>query len=542
MARRNILCLRFSIMVLFTVSLCIALCADRVLAGVTGYRSWYTSARNSFNRGKATYEELIKAVQDKEHECAILHSRNSSITLSSNATWEQGSESGSFVCLNQLQQIDPKGSFNINDDLEELNNANRRERVLAEGGCWQYVLQQVNALDLNKCDVKGEVSRSLIALAKTKCHFIRSGRAFPLAHHGCLLDPSGIDDNALGIFRESYGTNPCRIDYDSSDCEKLKAEIVAQCTNPLVMSESAFQMYHTDLNHIDDICFYLQSGEWNRRTEHNINKLGEAAKSLMQSQETMEDFLQQVQVRQEESLNKANKLSTWMDSIRDDMQDVFRILEVISTYQKKIVDFVHHFKLIFVYAFYALVGIALTLFEATAWARPRILLTIAMAGILDSLSYKICMKWLVLEPYNIDPLAIYQVSAMAIKWSAGAYCCATWLRAFISYQPPAQAMLKEMYQIRKILTPRVVYPTFVPEAVDVGSPHAEEKVRGYTLDDFVELFGDHSDSTYSYESGYNSSDSCSESLGEDSEGLVEEYLDSLSRRHRNRGYSKYSHN
>lgn len=148
---------------------------------------------------------------------------------------------------------DSKSTYDIDDDVAEISNASWQQRVLAEGGCWQYVLKQVNALDIDKCDVKGEVSRSLIALAKTKCHFIRSGRAFPLAHHGCLLNPTAIDEKKLGIFTEKYETNPCRENYYNNECEKLKAEIVAQCTNPLIMSESAFQMYHADLNHIGEL-------------------------------------------------------------------------------------------------------------------------------------------------------------------------------------------------------------------------------------------------------------------------------------------------
>lgn len=38
------------------------------------------------------------------------------------------------------------------------------------------------------------------------------------------------------------------------------------------MSDTAFQIYHSELNHIDDICFYIQSNEWNKRTEENVIK------------------------------------------------------------------------------------------------------------------------------------------------------------------------------------------------------------------------------------------------------------------------------
>lgn len=55
-------------------------------------------------------------------------------------------------------------------------------------------------------------------------------------------------------------------------CENLKYKIVTNCTSNKNMSDTAFQIYHAELNHIDDICFYIQSNEWNKRTEENVIK------------------------------------------------------------------------------------------------------------------------------------------------------------------------------------------------------------------------------------------------------------------------------
>lgn len=63
----------------------------------------------------------------------------------------------------------------------------------------------------------------------------------------------------------------------------------------------------TFLSSTDDICFYLQSGEWNRRTEVNINRLGDAAIKLINSQQIIESFLKKVQKSQDENIQKANK-------------------------------------------------------------------------------------------------------------------------------------------------------------------------------------------------------------------------------------------
>eukprot|EP00371_Babesia_bovis_P000353 XP_001609000.1 hypothetical protein [Babesia bovis T2Bo] len=254
-------------MLKFTWLTLIVLSFPNKLAISVDYRSWYTPAQNTYKRGKSVYEDIIKSANDREEECVILHSSDRQL-----ATMQYGTGSGGqFPCINQLQRGSNRSLFDINANVDEMAGPTRKDRVIAEGGCWQFVLNQINALDIDKCDIKGEVSRSLIALAKTKCHFIRSRRAFPLAEHGCILNPESVDDKSLGIFNEEYETNPCRDDYSSAECRKLKEDIVAQCTNLRIMSESAFQMYHADLNHIDDICFYLQSNDWNRRTESNVS-------------------------------------------------------------------------------------------------------------------------------------------------------------------------------------------------------------------------------------------------------------------------------
>ncbi|GFE55861.1 nuclear fusion protein, putative [Babesia ovis] len=238
----------------------------KLLASTADYKNWYGTAQNSYSRGKSTYDDVLKAAQEREEECVILHSADRQIAPMQSNEWATDIGREQFPCLRQYDQngilavvgmhIVNAGTtvvFDINANIEEIAGPTRKQRVMAEGGCWQFVLNQINQLDVDSCDIKGEVSRSLIALAKTKCHFIRSRRAFPLAEHGCILDPQMIDDNALGIYKEQYVTNPCKYDYTSDQCQKLKEDIVAQCTNLRIMSESAFQMYHANLNHIGQL-------------------------------------------------------------------------------------------------------------------------------------------------------------------------------------------------------------------------------------------------------------------------------------------------
>ncbi|ORM41106.1 uncharacterized protein BXIN_0310 [Babesia sp. Xinjiang] len=348
------------------------------LANASGYRSWYGPAKNAFNRGKSAYENIVKAAHDREEECVILHSNDSQVAQVQGNEWGSDLGSEQFPCLQKLQRNESKALFDINANIQGIVGESRKRKIIAEGGCWQFVLNQINSLDIDRCDIKGEVSRALIALAKTKCHFIRSGRAFPLAEHGCILNPQTIDDSALGIFTEDYETNPCKERYEGEECQKLKEDIVAQCTNLRIMSESAFQMYHADLNHIDDICFYLQANEWNRRTESNINRLGESTVNLLNKHQNLEMFLDLMQNQQEKSLQQAARLSSWMGTLQGDMKNVFVILDIIRSYQRKIVA-----------------------------------LVIACAT--DFLSYKVITRSAILDQFALSKDVIYSTTSKAIK-------------------------------------------------------------------------------------------------------------------------------
>ncbi|GFE55862.1 transcription factor bHLH113-like isoform X1, putative [Babesia ovis] len=155
---------------------------------------------------------------------------------------------------------------------------------------------------------------------------------------------------------------------------------------------------------------------------------------------------------------------------------------------------------------------------------------IATACITDVLLHKVIFRWELLEQLPYSKVEIYTTVSKGIRWVTLIYATLYWIKAMLSYQPPAQAMLKEMSRIRKILTPCIVYPHIVS---DSDCDHIEGgHARGYTLDDFVELFGDRSDSSYVYESGYTSEETDDEFLGEDSEDLVEEYLESKEKRRR----------
>ncbi|XP_954271.1 uncharacterized protein TA20560 [Theileria annulata] len=282
------------------------------------YRNWTSIAKSNFKKGKETYKLIINNLREKENDCMSLLSNDKHVTENFPIDLDYiHNSTDPYPCLTQFNRIGDK--FDIDDEGVEVDDMSY-SKIINEAGCWKYVLGEINTLDVDSCDLKGDASRSLIALAKTKCHFLRANRKFPTKEQGCILNPSKFTPGQLNKYlspnpdntednnsEQEYRINPCREDYKGNECEKLKRIIVSHCTDPSVMSESAFQMYHSDLNHIDNICFYLQSGDWNQRTESNINKLADSANHMVDVYNTFKDQFEILNNKQNEQLNKAEK-------------------------------------------------------------------------------------------------------------------------------------------------------------------------------------------------------------------------------------------
>ncbi|UVC54083.1 hypothetical protein MACJ_003415 [Theileria orientalis] len=242
------------------------------------FRNWNTIAKSTFKSGKETYKSLLNKIQEKEEDCISLVSIDKHISSEVPVDLDYIKNSKDpYPCLTQIAKnvINSKYvihdhsftgfEFDINLDSDihtELNYT----KIINEAGCWKFVINEINSLDVESCDFNGDASRSLIALAKTKCHFLRANRKFPTRKEGCVLNPSvltpkeinelttrGTSDDTGGDVEASGGWdyNPCLVSYKGSECEKIKRKIVSHCTS--VMSESAFQMYHSDLNHIGKV-------------------------------------------------------------------------------------------------------------------------------------------------------------------------------------------------------------------------------------------------------------------------------------------------
>lgn len=74
-------------------------------------------------------------------------------------------------------------------DYDEDDNNNI---YVQEIKCYEYVLEQLNNLNVYNCNEINENNKSLLALAKTKCLFVKSIRSFPDENSGCILNPKKV--------------------------------------------------------------------------------------------------------------------------------------------------------------------------------------------------------------------------------------------------------------------------------------------------------------------------------------------------------------
>ncbi|KAK2197443.1 GEX1-Brambleberry [Babesia duncani] len=499
------------------------------LAETYNYRNWYNKTKETIDRGKASFNKILNSIKDDETECKLLNVTTP--TDQEGKEYSSDQETNKYPCITAVSKSGDL-EFHIDKDVNSLLKVEPKYQVAAEGGCWQYVLREIESLDVDKCGVNGEASRALIALAKTKCHFIRAGREFPGTNDGCILNPRNITPNML-VEYNIISTNPCKDNNNIKECENLKNQIVSNCTNSENMTQAAFSMYHADLNHIDDICFYLQSHEWNKKTETNINRLGESAKQIIKSHEHIESFLSNIGYMQQEQISKANVLSEWMDGLKGELADVFNILYTLKQYQRAIYgkainikitkkDFVEHFRNVLLYVLYALAAICFTAFESTTSIRPHIILAITIACLIEGMSFNIIHNWIKV-PYDLSPMAVHGIWSRIIKWCMVLYIGKIWFSSVISFRSPINTVMGEISKLLQLVEhqQKLLFQDPLDPPVDTDWGHA--------LEQFVVLYNSSDDESYEPESESCASESDAYDLGADSEDLVDEYLDSLAR-------------
>lgn len=146
----------------------------------------------------------------------------------------------------------------------------------AEDSCWSTALNRFRELASEECGASQELTKTLLALTLTKCHYSIRLRGFP-SPSACPLDDAFKEitqqQQRKATSIETVSRHPGD-DHQQEDnpVESPVVRMIAQkCLGGL--SESAFEVYIQFFNHIDNICFYMQSTLWQEKTEETVNRL-----------------------------------------------------------------------------------------------------------------------------------------------------------------------------------------------------------------------------------------------------------------------------
>ncbi|SBT79517.1 nuclear fusion protein, putative [Plasmodium malariae] len=445
-------------------------------------------------RGKEAFDEILKAKRKAEEEYQKKKKRNK------NYAENEGSE------------------------YSEENEDNQDNIYVQEIKCYEYVLDQINNLNMYNCNEINENNKSLLALAKTKCIFVKSTRKFPDEKIGCELNTKKLNklqiylynNNLFDQFQNVHFAktlsldelrkierieNPCSINdnkeeykvypnnkrensyissnkgevytYDKNNydyntfvpresifdenanikkklCENLKYKIITNCTSTNNMSDTAFQIYHAELNHIDDICFYIQSIEWNKRTEENINRLAETSLYITKQMTTNLENMKLIEHAQVKQIENTNRFDSFLQGLKNDFSEIIQILLKIKYHHESITKFVKGFKLIVIYLFIALLVLLITSRSNVHTCRRKIIFCVIICCITELIFKKIItlIKKYVLLRVN-ENLVNYSVKG--IRYTFVLIGLKILITTIISYREPVKIIEEELRQIKKLV-------------------------------------------------------------------------------------------
>ncbi|CAD2108974.1 nuclear fusion protein, putative [Plasmodium vinckei] len=395
--------------------------------------------------------------------------------------------------------------------------------------CYEYVLDQLNNLNMYNCNEINENSKSLLALAKTKCIFVKSIRSFPDEKSGCILNPKNLNKLQIYLYNNNMfdqfqneniaetlsldelrkienTKNPCLYDTypngeypniagnlslknneNNSDehniryqnytndyyhdnmpneneshndintnkklCENLKYKIVTNCTGNDNMSDTAFQIYHSELNHIDDICFYIQSVEWNKRTEENINRLAETSLYITKQMTTNLENMKLIEHAQIKQIENTNRFDNFLKGLKNDFSDIIAILSSIKRHHESISRFVKGFRMFVIYFFILIIALFVTSRNYAYNSRTKIISCVFFCFLSELLFKKIVM---LIQKYMFLMINdnIVNFSIKGIRYAFAGVCLKVLISTMITYKEPAKKIEEELKYIKGLIENR----------------------------------------------------------------------------------------
>ncbi|CXI68643.1 nuclear fusion protein [Plasmodium berghei] len=430
---------------------------------------------------------------------------------------------------------------NKNEYKEYEDSLDDNNIYVKEIKCYEYVLYQLNNLNMYNCNEINENSKSLLALAKTKCIFVKSVRNFPDEKSGCILNPKNLNKLQIYLYNNNMFDqfqneniaetlsldelrkienikNPCLYDtdpneeypniagelplknnesnyniYNNSDnideynlryknntknyyhnnsympngkgphndininkklCENLKYKIVTNCTGNGNMSDTAFQIYHSELNHIDDICFYIQSVEWNKRTEENINRLAETSLYITKQMTTNLENMKLIEHAQIKQIENTNRFDNFLKGLKSDFSDIIAILSSIKRHHESISRFVKGFRMFVIYFFILIIVLFITSRSYAYNSRTKIISCIFFCFLSELLFKKIVM---LIQKYMFlvinDNIVNYSIKG--IRYVFAGVCLKVFITTIISYREPAKKIEEELKYIKCLIEDKI---------------------------------------------------------------------------------------
>ncbi|SCM22858.1 nuclear fusion protein, putative [Plasmodium chabaudi adami] len=423
---------------------------------------------------------------------------------------------------------------NKNEYKEYEDSLDDNNIYVKEIKCYEYVLDQLNNLNMYNCNEINENSKSLLALAKTKCIFVKSIRSFPDEKSGCILNPKNLNKLQIYLYNNNMfdqfqneniaetlsldelrkienTKNPCLYDtdpngeypniagklalknnYNNADnsdehnlryqnhtndyyhdnnympnengshndininkklCENLKYKIVTNCTGNDNMSDTAFQIYHSELNHIDDICFYIQSVEWNKRTEENINRLAETSLYITKQMTTNLENMKLIEHAQIKQIENTNRFDNFLKGLKSDFSDIIAILSSIKRHHESISRFVKGFKMFVIYFFILIIAIFITSRNYAYNSRAKIISCVFFCFLSELLFKKIVM---LIQKYMFLMINdnIINYSVKGIRYAFAGACLKVFISTIITYKEPAKKIEEELKYIKGLIENR----------------------------------------------------------------------------------------
>ncbi|XP_026190980.1 uncharacterized protein LOC113146797 [Cyclospora cayetanensis] len=167
-------------------------------------------------------------------------------------------------------------------------------------------------------------------------------------------------------------------------CIALTQRQAAACQEHGKMSFGTFALVREQINHIDNICFFLHSSERQRRTEEATMRLSaasEAATARMHEQlqhlEHLERLQQELQLQQ---LRGGNYLQQLLQQLQQGLEDSFAVLQQLKAFHRAVGEWMGEAEAFVVYGTAAFVAVLLTTSRRVAAARLGILGLICAAA------------------------------------------------------------------------------------------------------------------------------------------------------------------